>query len=395
MVGDHSHYSSTGSSEIYTPSATGFTLNVHHDTGLTVSDAQSRNYYINWLADDGVCSGQTPSGSTNWVEVTEGLYVDVDTSACGFQLVPVYVTSMTGDLHHLTTGSSEVYWPTATGFRTYIHSPATTAAAANSQGWQINWIARPGSPTACTDTSGVAVSTHYPCICGAGMCEDLQLCLAIENRCQACPEGYELTSAGCQYPVYHASSLDQGPCLQVLGHAVMENTSSTATGLIYVLTLTLGALPSQFFSALSTVALALDSAPSLESLELLSNCTQGWAVTPGNAEIELTTGALEGPCVLTTNQSGGRILRHSAIGVYLNSTDPDNGLERVEKQWSVDVSLEFDAATVGVVAISLRSESHAVSEALQVGSFSSAVELLRPEEGTQPSAEPAAHAHHR
>ncbi|NEQ83513.1 MAG: hypothetical protein F6K26_25930, partial [Moorea sp. SIO2I5] len=41
-----------------------------------------------------ICCGKTPEGSTNWqpyVGGIEGIYVDVDTSACGFQSTPIYL----------------------------------------------------------------------------------------------------------------------------------------------------------------------------------------------------------------------------------------------------------------------------------------------------------------
>jgi hypothetical protein len=93
-----------------------------------------------------MCSGQTTPGATNWqVYGSSGIYVDVDTSNCGFASTPVYVTSLGGYTSHWSTiGGSSVYSATPTGFRIYVQwSPSGTLspATANSYGWAIHWIA--------------------------------------------------------------------------------------------------------------------------------------------------------------------------------------------------------------------------------------------------------------
>src|ERR1700726_1890841 len=96
-----------------------------------------------------LASGSTPSGATNWQQYEppppyNGIFVDVDTSAAGFDTPPVYITSLGGNgSHWATTGATYISFATATGFRVYVRwydgSPLTPAEA-NSDGWCINWI---------------------------------------------------------------------------------------------------------------------------------------------------------------------------------------------------------------------------------------------------------------
>jgi hypothetical protein len=92
-----------------------------------------------------VCSGRTVTGATNWqVERFDTLYVDVNTSGCGFTSTPTYVTSITGTAYIAwTTGGSSVYSASSTGFRLFVSYPGNSIspAFANNFGWAVNWIA--------------------------------------------------------------------------------------------------------------------------------------------------------------------------------------------------------------------------------------------------------------
>lgn len=90
-------------------------------------------------------TGQTPVGNTNWQAYqSNGIYVDVDTTAAGFNAVPNYVTSLGGlQQHWETVGATSVYEPSATRFRVYVRfadGKPLTPAAANGFGWHVVWI---------------------------------------------------------------------------------------------------------------------------------------------------------------------------------------------------------------------------------------------------------------
>ncbi|WP_424097821.1 hypothetical protein [Moorena producens] len=98
-----------------------------------------------------ICCGKTPEGSTNWQRISGGggIYVDVDTSACGFQSTPIYLVNMHGNGDNWeTTGGSTAYDRTNQGFRIYVRFPSDrggrpnlTPDYANSKGWHIQWLA--------------------------------------------------------------------------------------------------------------------------------------------------------------------------------------------------------------------------------------------------------------
>jgi hypothetical protein len=90
-------------------------------------------------------AGQTPPGATGWVYYnSDGIYVDVDTSAAGFTQTPIYITSLHGQTEHWsTTGASSVYLPTATGFRIYLRwasGGGLTPTRANDNAWHVQWV---------------------------------------------------------------------------------------------------------------------------------------------------------------------------------------------------------------------------------------------------------------
>ena len=92
-----------------------------------------------------IASGSTTPGSTNWQAYgTNGLYLDVDTSAGKFTTAPRYFTSIGGSSSQwATTGATSIYNATPTGFRVYVRfsdGSAITPAQANSFQWHINWL---------------------------------------------------------------------------------------------------------------------------------------------------------------------------------------------------------------------------------------------------------------
>ncbi|MDJ0592865.1 MAG: hypothetical protein QNJ72_23220, partial [Pleurocapsa sp. MO_226.B13] len=95
-----------------------------------------------------ICCGKTPEGSTNWQpyrDGTTGIYVDIDTSVCGFIDTPIYIVNMHGNGRNWeTTGGSSPYDRTNQGFRIYVRFPngaELTPSSANTRGWHIQWIA--------------------------------------------------------------------------------------------------------------------------------------------------------------------------------------------------------------------------------------------------------------
>ncbi|MCY1014192.1 S8 family peptidase [Pyxidicoccus sp. MSG2] len=160
LGGASSHWTSSGATAIYTPTATGFRVYVR-SPGITPAQANAWGWYLNWQAtpnnlhQPSLCTGQTAQGATNWqVYTADDVYLDVNTAACGFASTPLYFTSLGGTSSHwVALGATAIYIPTATGFRVYVRSPGITPALANQLGWHLNWQATPNNlnqPSLCT-----------------------------------------------------------------------------------------------------------------------------------------------------------------------------------------------------------------------------------------------------
>jgi acetyl-CoA carboxylase carboxyltransferase component len=98
------------------------------------------------MATTRIASGRTVPGSTAWqVYASNGIFLDVNTTAAHLTGTPVYVTSIGGTSSHwATTGATSIYFATATGFRVYVRwvdNAPITPATANGFQWHINWIA--------------------------------------------------------------------------------------------------------------------------------------------------------------------------------------------------------------------------------------------------------------
>lgn len=92
-----------------------------------------------------ICTGATPAATTAWQVYAAGpnIFVDVDTTRCGFTKPPRYFTSLGGSTSHGTTmGATSIYSATNTGFRIHIDAVQDmTPDLARMQQWYIQWIA--------------------------------------------------------------------------------------------------------------------------------------------------------------------------------------------------------------------------------------------------------------
>ncbi|SEU39154.1 S8 family peptidase [Stigmatella erecta] len=162
------HWQSTGATSIYAPTANGFRVYVSYP-GATPALANQAGWHLNWQASpNGVrqpslCTGQAAVGATGWQQYSaNGIYLDVDTSSCGFSSTPLYFTSIGGwSGHWQSTGATSIYAPTANGFRVFVSYPGATPALANQAGWYLNWQAAPGNlrqADACTGQTPVGAT---------------------------------------------------------------------------------------------------------------------------------------------------------------------------------------------------------------------------------------------
>lgn len=154
LGGDSLHLRTTGSGEVYHPTPTGFRIYIHRGDGIDAAQAKQMKWHINWIGAGNVtknvswnklCAGK--SDRSKWVRDAArplGIYVDVDTSHCGYNSTPTYVTSMSGMEHWTIRGTSEIYSPTPKGFRMYIQSAfdlQMTPQWARERHLKVNWFA--------------------------------------------------------------------------------------------------------------------------------------------------------------------------------------------------------------------------------------------------------------
>jgi hypothetical protein len=150
LSGEGHHWRFKGATELYSVDDSGFRMYVSRSNeAMTPAAANTYSWHVNWIHHlhgrqvytNGMdCAGET--ALTDWKKAGDFLYLDVDTSRCGFDSVPVYVSTMKGDSRHrISTGSSEIQGAHAKGFRVYISRGTTTPQQASDWKWQLMWLA--------------------------------------------------------------------------------------------------------------------------------------------------------------------------------------------------------------------------------------------------------------
>jgi hypothetical protein len=151
LGGATGQYLVSGVSSIYTPTPTGFRVYLTRGAPFTPAQANGWGWVVNWFAtpagivQSNECTAPSTTAIDTWVQngSTE-IYADVNTSACGFHVTPLYFTALRGSSsHNAVTGATSVWTPTATGFRVYLHQAGLTTAFAQTKKWAIDWAAFP------------------------------------------------------------------------------------------------------------------------------------------------------------------------------------------------------------------------------------------------------------
>jgi hypothetical protein len=179
VMGDAGHFQLVGVNSIYSATKKSFRVYLWHPVlrgEYLRYFAERYNWSINWLADTGRSAGITKPGVTGWKQFAKDtIFVDVDTTKCGYKKTPSYVTAIHGSYDHWRVqGVHAVYTPTATGFRVYVASPAEklSAAEAETKKWALSWVGSEDSRTAGTSSnewtmycasrdSGCSATAHY------------------------------------------------------------------------------------------------------------------------------------------------------------------------------------------------------------------------------------------
>jgi hypothetical protein len=179
VAGTGSHWTSVGSSAVYSATSKGFRLYLGNCGGSNcITYAKNYGWVVNWIADK---SGKNSGcgSTTSWKKYSNtGLYTDTSTASAGFSKTPAYVTSIHGTSSHWTLrGPHSIYTPTKTGFRTYVYGNndpnfarqyhwkmcwiGTTDSSFSAQSTPKNWIAYGDHGRSDTSVAGITKRAGY------------------------------------------------------------------------------------------------------------------------------------------------------------------------------------------------------------------------------------------
>ena len=147
LVGDTNYWQLTPSHSITNPTRTSFrTIALHPSMrGQLLRAAHKYQWRVGWVGGRGANTGVTVGGHAGWrqhAKHTHTVFLDVDTTGCGFASTPRYFTAIQGFIVvWRTLGAHTVYFPKPRSFRVYIsyHKPVTPAQAEGFK-WAISWI---------------------------------------------------------------------------------------------------------------------------------------------------------------------------------------------------------------------------------------------------------------
>jgi hypothetical protein len=167
LGGSASHWLSKGGTSVYDAGEGKFRVYIKYPWGIDASEANDKDWHINWEAvptgyrESTLCTGRT--SATAWqASGDDKIYVDVDTSDCGFSSRPVYLTSLVGSTKHWDTlGATAIHNVTEEGFRVYVRRSGVTPGEAEEWGWRINWRAEKRSSESIGTVAHACVGEDY------------------------------------------------------------------------------------------------------------------------------------------------------------------------------------------------------------------------------------------
>eukprot|EP00937_MAST-01D_sp_MAST-1D-sp2_P000636 g636.t1 len=121
-----------------------------HATHSRFSSSAAKAHVLVGKGDGRVCGGSSSSAWQTWSKFgTSGLFVDVSTASCNYQITPAYVASVQGDAGHFQlVGVNSIYSATKDSFRVYLWHPVLRGAYlryfAVRYSWKVNWLADTG-----------------------------------------------------------------------------------------------------------------------------------------------------------------------------------------------------------------------------------------------------------
>jgi hypothetical protein len=143
--GGSNHWRVTGAHAVYNPKKDSLRMYVVYPSAITPAIAEASDWTIAYVgSSDSVTSGS--SKTADWqaykaADAKNAVMIRVDTSAGQYRVMPTYVTSLTGDSHHLwATGGGSIYSASASSFKVYLDKvPSVTQVMKHN--WAVNYVA--------------------------------------------------------------------------------------------------------------------------------------------------------------------------------------------------------------------------------------------------------------
>lgn len=152
LGGDGNNNFMWGASSIYHPKKSSFRVYIYNPHGYIHPNTANRyRWHINWAATTNPLYGGTTQ--TAWTQHSRNsiqAFTSVQSAVAKgqrFTKDSTFITSITGRTSHwMTLGSADVYYPSPTGFRTYVYCPWRVSArwARYHAHWEMTWIATDG-----------------------------------------------------------------------------------------------------------------------------------------------------------------------------------------------------------------------------------------------------------
>ena len=161
------HYRAQGAHIVYLATRTSFRVYIVFGEKITPEQANGWKWAISWI---GIETDNAKAGRSHdlWQKATngKGLYMDVDSSASAFKVLPSYATGVHAThLHWRVSGAASIFNDKPTGFRLYLDH-AMNPLFANKFRWAVDYVGYDGAVD-CSLSDWSALNCSVPCGGGA------------------------------------------------------------------------------------------------------------------------------------------------------------------------------------------------------------------------------------
>jgi hypothetical protein len=230
--GGKNHWKVTGAHAVYKPTKNSLRMYVVYPTAITPAMAEANEWTVAYVgSSDEVTTGH--SDSKNWKTYTKAdsknkkaVEITVDTSKGEYRVMPTYITSLTGNSHHLwATGAGSVYAATNTAFKVYLdNTPAVSLVKKHN--WRISYIAYADSRDCSVSKFGPWTGCTRSCGTGTNSRERTIVVNAyFGGNCPELIQTKDCNTASCPVNCVHSDWATWGACSLSCGKGGQQKRS--------------------------------------------------------------------------------------------------------------------------------------------------------------------------